>query len=120
MKNEYPYTRVDPGKLPDPPEEFTVLEASFFWKIAAWCKVRTALMVDVETVEAASRLLALHQTQEGSDSDQALANANLKLAEAGFSEVDLQHLDIPVHELFTEYRNKQKLINKRKLPKPEN
>jgi len=114
--NDYPLTRHDPGTLPEPPDQFSVTAAKWFYKIAAWAKVRTALDVKVYDIEDVAELMQRYEETEPPDKDIALLNANLKLAEAGFSETDLKHLDIPIHEMFSKHKQKMK----QHLAKPEN
>ena len=101
MKNEYPITRHDPGKLPDVPDHFGISESAWFWKLSSWLKVRTAINATSEHVEDVAELLAMHEDPELSETDRDLAlfNATQKLKNAGFSKVDFEHLGIPVDRL---------------------
>ena len=120
MKTEFPLTRFDPGDLPEPPSHFCDTAAKWFWKLAAWAKVRTALIVQIHDVEDVAQLLArFEDAEDETDRETALLNANIKLAGMGFSKLDLQHLEIPIHESFEEQKQRVKQHREKFKSTPE-
>lgn len=118
MDKKYPITRLDPGKLPEPPEYLTIAAAAWWWKLAAWAKVRNKHVdLTLERLEDLSQLLERADRLEPRDAEIALMNANIQLAECGFCSVDLEHLGIPQHEVFADH--KKKMAAQKPMAKPE-
>ena len=108
-KTEFPLTRYNPGKLPDPPAHLNTKASEWFYKIAAWSKVRCDMVqMDIDTLEDVSLLMARYEALEDESSREiALMNVNYRLADCGFCSVDLEHLNIPLHKTFREYRQRK-------------
>ena len=115
---DFPITRFDPGKLPEPPDHLTIAAASWWWRLAAWAKVRNKHVdLTLERLEDVALLLARADKLEPRDAEVAIMNENIQLAEAGFNSVDLQHLDIPEHEVFADH--KKKMTAQMPMAKPD-
>ena len=107
--NEFPLTRFDPGQLPEAPEYLNIDATAWWYRLAAWANIRCSRVnMDMDTLEDVACLMASYETAEAErDKEIALMNVNYKMADCGFCSVDMDHLNIPVHKTFREYRQRK-------------
>lgn len=118
MDKNYPITRFDPGKLPEPPEHLSIAAVSWWWRLAAWAKVRNKHVdVTLQRLEDVARLLARADRLKPRHAEIAIININIQLAECGFCSVDLKHLEIQEHEIFADH--KEKMAAQKPMAKPD-